>query len=88
MYVTTVKPGTSTSLLNEVNDRGGNVCAAAGASTYVMGSACLVLLGHLLGCFAQDFAPSPMLVEVYLSLLGMVTAAGHDEHCTLTPGES
>ena len=65
-----------------------HVHAAAGAATYVMGSACLVLLGHLVGCFAQDFAPSPMLVEAYLSLLGMVTAAGHHEHCTLTPGDS
>ena len=53
-----------------------------------MGSACLVLLGHLVGCFAQDFAPSPVLVEAYLRLLGLVTAAGHHEHCTLTPGDS
>ena len=66
---------------------GRDVCAAVGASMYVMGSACLVLLGHLVGCFAQDFAPSPMLVEAYMSLLGMVTAAGHHEHCTLTPGQ-
>ena len=66
----------------------GDVCGAVGASTYVMGSACLVLLGHLVGCFAQDFAPSPMLLEAYLRLLGLVTAAGRHEHCTLTPGES
>lgn len=71
-------------LMTRVRD----VCAAVGASTYVMGSACMVLLGHLVGCFAQDFAPSPMLVEAYLSLLGLVTAAGHHEHCTLTPGDS
>ena len=66
----------------------GDVCGAVGASTYVIGSACLVLLGHLVGCFAQDFAPSPVLVEAYLSLLGLVTAAGHHEQCTLTPGDS
>ncbi|KAL0019081.1 hypothetical protein WJX79_005114 [Trebouxia sp. C0005] len=66
----------------------GTTAANAGASMYVMGSACLLLLGHLVGCFAQDFAPSPMLVEAYLSLLGMVTAAGHHEHCTLTPGKA
>ena len=66
----------------------GDVCGAVGASTYVMGSACLVLLGHLVGCFAQDFAPSPMLLEAYLRLLGLVTAAGRHEHCTVTPGES
>ncbi|KAL0044984.1 hypothetical protein WJX82_004172 [Trebouxia sp. C0006] len=63
----------------------GTTAANAGASTYVIGSACLVLLGHLVGCFAQDFAPSPVLVEAYLSLLGLVTAAGHHEQCTLTP---
>ncbi|KAL0040433.1 hypothetical protein WJX77_006887 [Trebouxia sp. C0004] len=62
--------------------------ANAGASTYALGSACLVLLGHLVACFAQDFAPSPILFEAYLSLLGMVTASGHHEHCTLTPGRA
>jgi hypothetical protein len=87
MYITTEKTYTSTSLVNLMTGVR-DVCAAAGASTYVVGSACLVLLGHLVGCFAQDFAPSPMLVEAYLSLLGMVTAAGHHEHCSLTPGES
>ncbi len=42
---------------------------SVGAARFPLGGACLVILGHLLSCYAQDFAPVPALVEAFLGLL-------------------
>ena len=51
-----------------------------------LGASCLVLLGHLVSCYAQDFTPKPALVEAYLSLLSVVASLASKEHCSASPG--
>ena len=52
-----------------------------------MGATCLVVLGHVVACFAQDFTPVPQLIEAYLSLLGTLHLLAHYEHCRVTTGD-
>lgn len=52
-----------------------------------MGAACLVVLGHMVACFAQDFAPVPQLTEAYLSLLATLHPFALHEHRRVAPGD-
>ena len=58
----------------------------AGASKLPFGAACLVLLGQLVSCYAQDFAPLPALVEAYLTLLSSVASMASSEQCSAIQG--
>lgn len=62
------------------------VSVPAGASKLPLGAACLVLLGDLVSCYAQDFGPAPALLEAYLSLLSSVASLASSEPCTVIQG--
>ena len=59
---------------------------AAGASKHPLGAACLVILGHMVSCYAQDFAPQPALIEAYLCLLSRAASLASAEHCSAAQG--
>lgn len=59
---------------------------SVGASRLPLGASCLVVLGHLVSCYAQDFAPVPALVEAYLGLLSLTSSLASKEHCSAKPG--
>ena len=52
-----------------------------------MGAACLVVLGHMVACFAQDFTPVPQLTEAYLSLLATLHPFARHELCRAATGD-
>ena len=60
----------------------------AGAALDKLGGSCLVVLGHLLGCFAPGFTPAPLLLEAYLGVLAVTAAQAHTQHSTLLAGIS
>ena len=57
-----------------------------GACKLPLGASCLVVLGHLVSCYAQDFAPVPALIEAYLGLLSLTSSLASKEHCSAKPG--
>lgn len=57
-----------------------------GACKLPLGGSCLVVLGHLVSCYAQDFAPVPAVVEAYLQLLSLTASLASKERCSADPG--
>lgn len=57
-----------------------------GAARLPLGASCLVILGHLLTCYAQEFAPVPALVEAYLGLLSRLASLASTEHHSASSG--
>ena len=57
-----------------------------GAVRYKLGASALVVLGHLVSCFARDFSPAVAAQEAYLQLLSTLCALAAPEHSTLNPG--
>ena len=62
------------------------VCVHVGACKMPLGACCLVILGNLVSCYAQDFAPAPALVEAYLGLLSLTSSLAKEEHSSIKPG--
>lgn len=59
---------------------------SVGACKLPLGGSCLVVLGHLVSCYAQDFAPLPAVVEAYLQLLSHTASLASKERCSPDPG--
>ncbi|KAL3145734.1 hypothetical protein ABBQ32_003263 [Trebouxia sp. C0010 RCD-2024] len=64
----------------------GITAANTGAARLPLGASCLVILGHLLTCYAQEFAPVPALVEAYLGLLSRLASLASTEHHSASSG--
>ena len=68
------------------------VCTAlwlpAGASKDPSGAVSLVLLGHLVSCFAPGFTPVPKLIQAYLQLMAAVAESVQDTQQSTMSGET
>lgn len=62
------------------------MCVRIGACQLPLGASCLVLVGHLVSCYAQDFAPAAAVVEAYLQLLSLVSSLASKECGRANPG--
>ena len=62
------------------------VCYAAGATKYKLGGTVLVVLGHLVSCFARDFSPAVPVQEAYIQLLSTLCSIAQFEHSSVKSG--
>ena len=63
-------------------------CILVGASKDPSGAVCLVLLGHLVSCFAPGFTPVAKLIQAYLQLMAAVAESVQDTEQSAVSGEA